>query len=87
MPLHQINRRLSEGAPIEEIGIVGENCNARGNLQRPRTPRFGYTELGSERPSYSQVKQFSVLILPQRGRILHAYPDNEVLLVVRKLLN
>jgi hypothetical protein len=25
--------------------------------------------------------------LPQRGRILHAYPDNEVLLVVRKLLN
>src|SRR4029079_9634469 len=51
MPLHQGNRRLREGAPIEEISIVGENCNARGDFHCPRTPRLGYTQLGSERPS------------------------------------
>src|SRR4249920_1996703 len=86
MPLHQVDRRLSEGAPIEEISIVGEKCNAGGDLQRPRTPRLGHTELRSERPSVvAEVEQFAVVVLPQRGRHLQAYSDNEVLLVVRKL--
>ncbi len=68
MPLHQVDRRLSEGAPIEEISIVGEKCNAGGDLQRPRTPRLGHTELRSERPSVvAEVEQFAVVVLPQRG--------------------
>src|SRR4249919_424363 len=88
MPLHQVNRRLREGAPIEEISIVGEKCNAWSNLQRPRTPRLGYAQLGSERPAVvAEVEQFAVVVLPQRGRYLQAYPDNEVLLVIRKLLH
>src|SRR5207342_710024 len=88
MPLHQVDRRLRKGAPIEEIGIVGESCNARGNLHRPRTPRLGYTKLGPERPSIvAEVEQFGVVVLAQRGRHLQGYPDNEVLLVVRKLLH
>ena len=87
MPLHQVDWRLREGAPIEEVGIVGESYNAGGNLQRPRTPRLGYTKLGPERPSVvAEVEQFGVVVLAQRGRHLQRYPDNEVLLVVRKLL-
>ena len=35
-----------------------------------------------------RVKQFAVVVLPQQGRHLQAYSDNEVLLfVVRKLLH
>src|SRR4051812_20215717 len=87
MPSNQVQRVLLELFAVEEIRIVRKERRARSDFDRPRAPCLGNPEFGPKRPSVTtEIEQFGVVILAQRRGHLKARPDDEVLLVVCKLL-